>query len=86
MSDFLEALGLNVGQPHKEPRLKFETDGGGNVLFVGYTPDEIREILAAYREHVALMIAHAQSVQTSQDAVHYTPVPGFEGFAGGAGS
>lgn len=86
MSDFLDALGLTMPEPH-HPKT-FKTDVTAGVTFVGYSTDEIITLLGAYREHCALLIAQMQSAQSASDAVHYTPdmhvrpASGFEGFAG----
>lgn len=68
--------GLRTAHGSDDPPLKFETDGTGQVTFVGYSPEEIVTILAAYREHANLMMdlaVRAQSAQSSADAVHYVP-------------
>jgi hypothetical protein len=67
---------LILGGSHQDPPLKFETDGSGSFLFVGYSPVEISELLATLREHQSLMFdlaERAQRAQTSSDAVRYTP-------------
>lgn len=51
--------------------LKLKHDGSMEVC--GYTPDEVREILAALREHVRLLSEFARDVAGSADAVRYVP-------------
>jgi hypothetical protein len=66
----------------EDPSLKFQIDGEASMTFVGFTADEIKEILAAYREHMTLMISlgqQAMNAQTSADAVRYRPGPVFDG-------
>lgn len=71
--------GLRMAHGSDDPPLKFETDGSAAVTFIGYTPSEIADILAAYREHTNLMMdmaIRAQSAQNSSDAVRYMPDSG----------
>lgn len=81
MSDLFEILSSVAGpaqhvggtkRPH-EASPRFETDGSAQMLFVGYTSDEVIALMAAYREHVNLMMAQAKSFQQEADAVRYRP-------------
>jgi hypothetical protein len=67
---------LSAGAPKlfaREPARKFSTDGGAAMTFIGYTPSEINDILATYREHMTLMITVGQQAQSAQDAARWTP-------------
>lgn len=78
MSDSLFEI-LSAGAPKlfarepREPARKFTTDGGAAMTFIGYTPSEINDILATYREHMTLMITVGQQAQSAQDAARWTP-------------
>lgn len=80
MSDFLGEVmkGWRTASGPSDPPLKFETDGTGQVTFVGYSADEIKEILTTYREHATLMMDLAVRATREQqanltDAVRYRP-------------
>jgi hypothetical protein len=91
MSDLFEILSSAVGPAVRQPvksapeAKRFETDGSPSITCVGYTADEVIELLAAYREHVTRMLSIGKAAQADADSMRYTPAPGFEGFAGSDG-
>jgi hypothetical protein len=77
MTDLLrEAMkGWRTAPGSEDPPLKFET-AGDRFIFVGYSPDEIAQILASLREYMQATIdiaEQARNIQTSGDAVRYRP-------------
>lgn len=60
---------------------RLDIGANGEISFHGFTVDEVRDLLAAYREHLTLMIDVGQqvnNVMTSGDAVRYTPRGGLD--------
>lgn len=62
-------FGLQEGP--RQCSLRLGTDGTFRVT--GYTPDEVGEILAAFRNHQTLMSDLTQRQAVSPDAVRYRP-------------
>lgn len=83
---FAEIMGLKPREP-EEPGAKksIHIDPSDMSLHVsGYTPSEVSDMLAVYRAHqdemIGVMARMAESnarVQSSADAVRYTPAPTF---------
>lgn len=65
--------GLLLGQPTADPSCSLELQETGTFKVTGYTPDQVAEILAAWRNHAALMIDLMQRGVPSPDAVRYQP-------------
>jgi len=62
-------LEANVGEPYA-----FKFDPGTCIIdVVGYPPSDVRELLAAYREHLQLMSDFNRQVQGLDDAFRSGP-------------
>ena len=51
----------------------FEVSMEGNFRFHGYSPDEVKELLLIYREHMSDFAREAALIQASQDAARWRP-------------
>lgn len=69
---FMELFGGRAAEPVRA----FDYDPSDGELRVrGYSVDEIKELLAAQREHFRLTLDLLREMQLGADAVRYSPAP-----------
>lgn len=71
LSLLIRPKGPGTFEVRSDRSLKLRADG--TVEVCGYAPDEVREILAALREHLSLLADMTHEITGRADAVRYVP-------------
>lgn len=68
--EMIEALDKRRKEVQNNAR-HFEINAEGTVTAHGYSPDEVRQLMSDWREHMADFGRKMQALQTASDAMHH---------------